>query len=86
MVLAQEPALRTCTGEVGIGVLPWARHDLGSREAQEAADMGRAVKRAFNVVDDEILDRARAEQGRDGATALVVLRVGTVTLPFGWRD
>ena len=38
--------------------------------------MGHALKHAFNVVDDEILDSARAQQGRDGATALVVLRIG----------
>ena len=72
-VLAQEPALRTCTG-VAAGL--WARQDVSSQEAQEAADMGHAVKHAFSVVDEEILERARAEQGRDGATALVVLRIG----------
>lgn len=75
MVLAQEPALRTCTGEVGASALPWASHD-GMREAQEAADMGNAVRRAFSLVDGEILERAREEEGRDGATALIVLRIG----------
>ena len=49
---------------------------LGSRESQESTDMGRAISHTFQQVDLEILDRARAEQGRDGSTALILLRTG----------
>lgn len=77
MVLAQQPALRMCTGEAAP---TWAA-DGNRREAKEAAVMGTAVKQAFQIVDGEILERARAEQGRDGATALVVLRIGDPSNP-----
>lgn len=30
----------------------------------------------LQVVDGEILDRARAEEGRDGSTGLVIVRAG----------
>lgn len=76
MVLAQEPAVRMCSGESSRSTSLWSRDGGGSREAQEAADIGRAVKHAFEVIDGEILDRSRAEAGRDGATALVLLRIG----------
>eukprot|EP00884_Botryococcus_braunii_P014428 jgi/Botrbrau1/22987/Bobra.0030s0052.2 len=66
MALAQEAAVRSCTGD-GVG---------GADFVEEGA-MGTALRRVFHVVDQEILDRARAEGGRDGATALVVLRVGS---------
>lgn len=39
-----------------------------------------AVKHAFHRIDEEILSRARDEKGRDGACALVVLRIGAHSL------
>ena len=74
-MLAQEPALRECRGEVGVGTFPWAQH-ASERESREAKAMSSAVKHAFKVVDEEILDRCREEQGRDGSCALVILRIG----------
>lgn len=66
MALAQEAAVRSCTGEGGPGT-----------DFTEEGAMGGALRRVFHTVDKEILDRARAEGGRDGTTALVVLRVGS---------
>lgn len=80
MVLAQEPAVRMCSGESSHSRALWSSN--GSREAQETADIGRAVKHAFEVVEGEILDRSRAEAGRDGATALVLLRIGQAAPPL----
>jgi serine/threonine protein phosphatase PrpC len=66
MALAQEAAVRSCTGD-----------GFGGSEFMEEGAMGSALRRVFHAVDQEILDRARAEGGRDGATALVVLRIGS---------
>ena len=41
--------------------------------------MGRALRDTFHTVDTEILNRSREEDGQDGATGLVLLRVGMVT-------
>ncbi|KAK9845926.1 hypothetical protein WJX81_006154 [Elliptochloris bilobata] len=65
-VLAQDTAFAQCRGEPG-----------ASAEAETAA-MRSAMTRTFAVVDGEILDRARAEDGRDGSTGLVVVRTGSV--------
>lgn len=75
-VLAQEPALRDCRGELSKSPFPWDQQDSNQRESKEAHAMTNAVKHAFHLVDQEILDRCRQEQGRDGSCALVVLRVG----------
>ena len=83
-VLAQEPALRDCRGDMGArNPSPWAQH-TSERESREAKAMSSAVKHAFKLLDDEILDRCRQEQGRDGSCALVILRIGlssSVLLP-----
>jgi len=74
--------MRECRGEVNSSALPWVNQGAASREVQEAEAMRGAIDHAFHLLDTEILDRARAEQGRDGATALVVLRIGTLSDPL----
>ena len=44
-------------------------------EAEEAA-VRAALRKAFRTLDDDILREARAEGARDGATALLVMRMG----------
>ena len=38
--------------------------------------MAAALRSSFHAVDREVLQRAGDEQGRDGATAVVILRTG----------
>lgn len=65
MLLAADPALRTSTGELGPPAV---------MESEEGA-ISQALRRSFRHVDDEILAGARQEGARDGATALLVLRL-----------
>ncbi|KAK9829310.1 hypothetical protein WJX72_005079 [[Myrmecia] bisecta] len=64
LLLAADPALRDSTGD--------------AKAQLEGLAISKALRSAFHAVDAEILDRARAEAGRDGSTGLVVLRVGEV--------
>lgn len=64
--LAQEPALRMYTGSSG----------PPAAMAAEIKALAAAVKKAFRDVDDEILNGARAIGGRDGCTALMLMRLG----------
>lgn len=50
--------------------------EASKRESREAQAMVSAVKHAFHLVDEEILQRCRQEKGRDGSCALVVIRIG----------
>lgn len=62
-VLAEEPALRACTAEVA-----------ASQTEQTAVSS--ALARAFQTVDEEILDACRGTRQSAGSTALVLLRIG----------
>ncbi|GBG00547.1 serine threonine phosphatase [Raphidocelis subcapitata] len=68
VLLAAHPALRIHTGEPGPPAVT---------RAEEAA-IGGALRSAFGAVDEATLAVARREGVRDGATALVVLRLGQV--------
>ncbi|GLI70999.1 hypothetical protein VaNZ11_016115 [Volvox africanus] len=65
MLLAADAALRTHTGELA---------PPAAMAAEEAA-IGAALRRCFRRLDDEILAEARADGARDGATALLVMRL-----------
>ncbi|GFR41712.1 hypothetical protein Agub_g2462, partial [Astrephomene gubernaculifera] len=65
MMLAGEAALRSHTGELG---------PPAAMAAEESA-ISTALRRVFRRVDDEILAEARMDGARDGATALLVLRL-----------
>ena len=63
--LAAEKGVGTCRG------VP------GSAAAEAEAELMRtALENSFIRTDNEILDRARREDGRDGACALVAVRIG----------
>lgn len=47
---------------------------------EEGEAMTGALKSAFRSVDEEILNRARAEGDRDGSCALVAVRIGAPTV------
>lgn len=64
-ILAAEPALRTCTGSGP----PGTAH-------RESERMSAALVHAFETTDREILTRCRVENGRGGATGVVILRLG----------
>ena len=64
MVLASQAALRDCLG------------DAPSQDKAEEGRMAAALRSSFHAVDREVLQRAGDEQGRDGATAVVILRTG----------
>jgi hypothetical protein len=64
--LLQHPALRRHTG----GPVPAAVSRC------EEVEVGDALRAAFAAVDEAVLGTARASGTRDGATALVLLRVG----------
>jgi serine/threonine protein phosphatase PrpC len=64
-ILAAEPAFRTCTGDGP----PAALH----REDERITG---ALIHAFEATDKEILTRCRTENGRGGATGVVILRIG----------
>uniref|UniRef100_A0A383WM94 PPM-type phosphatase domain-containing protein n=1 Tax=Tetradesmus obliquus TaxID=3088 RepID=A0A383WM94_TETOB len=66
LLLASHPALRLYRGEMGPPAIV----------KQEEAAVGSALKHAFRQVDDMVLSTARHEGTRDGATALVLLRLG----------
>ncbi|WIA44540.1 hypothetical protein OEZ86_007274 [Tetradesmus obliquus] len=66
LLLASHPALRLYRGETGPPAVV----------KQEEAAVGSALKQAFRQVDDMVLSTARHEGTRDGATALVLLRLG----------
>ncbi|KAF6255923.1 hypothetical protein COO60DRAFT_1702602, partial [Scenedesmus sp. NREL 46B-D3] len=68
LLLASHPALRLYRGETGPPAVV----------KQEEAAVGSALKQAFRQVDDMVLSTARHEGTRDGATALVLLRLGNV--------
>ena len=42
--------------------------------------MAAALRSSFHAMDTEVLQRARSEQEQDGATAVVILRTGVVTV------
>ncbi|KAG2486043.1 hypothetical protein HYH03_015250 [Edaphochlamys debaryana] len=65
MLLAGEAALRTHTGE---------RCPPAAARAEEEAIAG-ALRKVFRRLDDAILAEARSDGARDGATALLVLRL-----------
>ena len=65
LILATEPALRTCTGEGPPAVA-----------FRESERMSAALTHAFEATDKEILNRCRTERVRGGATGVAVLRVG----------
>ncbi|KXZ41809.1 hypothetical protein GPECTOR_276g723 [Gonium pectorale] len=65
MMLAAEAALRMHTGELA---------PPAAMAAEEVAIAG-ALRRVFRRLDDEILAEARQDGSRDGATALMVLRL-----------
>ncbi|KAL4519818.1 hypothetical protein Ndes2526B_g01618 [Nannochloris sp. 'desiccata'] len=64
-ILAAEPAFRTCTGDGPPAVM----HREGER-------ITGALVHAFEATDKEILTRCRTENGRGGATGVVILRIG----------
>ena len=64
MVLASNPAIAACTGALAV--------DKG-----EEFKIAAALHGAFQAVDKEILQKSREEDGRDGSTGLVLLRIGT---------
>jgi serine/threonine protein phosphatase PrpC len=64
-ILATEPAFRTCTGDGP----PATIHREGER-------ITAALIHAFESTDKEILTRCRTENGRGGATGVVILRIG----------
>jgi len=64
-ILAAEPAFRTCTGDGP----PAALH-------REDERITAALVHAFEATDKEILTRCRTENGRGGATGVVILRIG----------
>jgi hypothetical protein len=68
VLLAAHPALRMHTGELGPPAVA---------RAEEVA-IASALRSAFGQVDEATLAVARREGVRDGATALVVLRLGQV--------
>lgn len=68
VLLAAHPALRMHTGELGPPAVA---------KSEEVA-IGAALRSAFGQVDEATLAVARREGVRDGATALVVLRLGQV--------
>ncbi|KAI8463922.1 MAG: phosphatase 2C-like domain-containing protein [Monoraphidium minutum] len=68
VLLAANPALRTHTGELGPPAVA---------RAEEVA-IAAALRSAFGTVDEATLAVSRREGVRDGATALVVLRLGQV--------
>ena len=65
LILAAEPALRTCTGAGP----PGSTH-------RESERMSAALIHAFEATDKEILNRCRMENGRGGATGVVLPRLG----------
>jgi len=66
LLLAGHPALRIYKGEPGPPAVI----------KQEEVAVSKALKAAFRQVDDQVLAVARRDGTRDGATALVVLRLG----------
>ncbi|MEW5306475.1 MAG: hypothetical protein WDW36_008937 [Sanguina aurantia] len=69
LLLAADPALRYFTGD--------SKAERSSQELEESAVTG-AMCRAFHSLDEAILAEARSEGLRDGATAVVVMRLGDV--------
>ncbi|PNW84319.1 hypothetical protein CHLRE_04g229494v5 [Chlamydomonas reinhardtii] len=65
MLLAADAALRSHTGELG---------PPAAMAAEEEAVAG-ALRRVFRRLDDDILAEARRDGARDGATALLVMRL-----------
>ena len=74
-LLAQDPALRWKESSAS-SLLGATSLDAQDREAKACACVDQAIRKAFFTVDREILDKSRDENGRDGSTALVVLRMG----------
>jgi hypothetical protein len=68
VLVAANPSLRMHTGEAGPPAVA---------RSEEVA-IGGALKAAFSQVDEATLAVARREGVRDGATALVVMRLGQV--------
>lgn len=66
MLLAEERGFASCSGEA----------QAAERESPAMRD---ALERAFLRIDAQILDRARAENARDGSCALVAVRIGALT-------
>lgn len=64
-ILGTEPAITSCTG-----------HGPPTSLAQEEERIQKALVRAFEVTDEEILERCCQEGGRSGATGVVVVRIG----------
>ena len=77
VLLAEERGFASCSGEA----------QAAERESTAMRD---ALERAFLRIDAEVLNRARAENARDGSCALVAVRIGAPScerkLPFfkGW--
>lgn len=65
MVLASQAALRDCLGDAPL------------QDKAEEDRMTAALQSSFSTADEEVLQQAREEGSRDGATAVVVLRTGT---------
>ena len=72
--------MRDCRGELGESPFPWVQQDSSQRASREAQAVTGAVKHAFHLVDQEILERCRQENGRDGSCALVILRIGEMSM------
>lgn len=64
-LVAGEPALRTCIGSAA-----------PAATLQESQHMTAALVHAFEAIDHEILTRCRRDGGRDGATGIVIVRLG----------
>jgi hypothetical protein len=65
VLLAAERGVAGCRGSAG-----------GAAEEGEAEAMRAALEAAFARMDEEVLQRARSEGGRDGSCALVAVRIG----------
>lgn len=63
--MAADKGISKCRGAAG-----------SSSEEAERQAMRAALEASFIRTDDEILDRARREDGRDGACALIAVRIG----------
>ena len=63
VLLASNPAIAACTGALAV--------DKG-----EEFRIAAALHGAFHAVDKEILQKSKEEDGRDGSTGLVLLRIG----------
>ena len=66
VLLAEERGFASCSGEA----------QAAERESTAMRD---ALERSFLRIDAEVLNRARAENARDGSCALVAVRIGALT-------